>query len=106
MDLQKFVDDWAATGGEERAVKDQFLTELTEVLGVPKPDKKTGDPDRDHYVFEGDVPTFHEGGKVTTRKIDLYKRGCFILEAKHGSNQGDKKLGFARRGTPSGRLQG
>jgi len=41
-----------------------------------------------------------EGDKVTIRKIDLYKAGCFILEAKQGSEQGALKLGTARRGTP------
>ena len=99
MDLQHFIDEWAKTGGSERANKDTFLNELCDVLGVPRPDKNSGDPERDLYVFERDVPTAHEGGKVTTRKIDLYKHDCFILEAKQGSNPGDKKQGFARRGT-------
>jgi hypothetical protein len=99
MDIQAFIDGWTKTGGSERANKDSFLNELADLLGVPRPDKKSGDPDQDRYVFEHDVPTAHEGGKVTTRKIDLYKHGCFILEAKQGSNAGDKKLGFARRDT-------
>lgn len=100
MDLQKFVDEWAESGGAERAHKDTFLIELCEVLDVPKPDKKTSNPEKDRYVFEHDVPTAHESGKITIRKIDLYKHGCFILEAKQGSATGEKKLGFARRGTP------
>jgi len=100
MDLQKFVDEWAKAGAAERSHKDTFLNDLADVLGVPRPDKKTGDPEKDRYVFEHDVPTAHEDGKVTTRKIDLFKHGCFILEAKQGSAAGDKKVGFARRGTP------
>jgi hypothetical protein len=100
MDLQAFVETWLKSGAAERAHKDKFLDQLCDVLGVPKPEAKTNDPSRDRYVFEHDVPTAHEGGQVTTRKIDLYKHECFILEAKQGSNPGDKKLGFARRGTP------
>ena len=100
MDLQTFVETWLKSGAAERAHKDKFLDQLCDVLGVPKPEAKANDPSRDRYVFEHDVPTAHEGGQVTTRKIDLYKHGCFILEAKQGSNPGDKKLGFARRGTP------
>ena len=42
----------------------------------------------------------HEGDRVTTRKMDLYKEGCFVLEAKQGSDEGSKKSGTARRGTP------
>lgn len=100
MDLASFIDKWSKnSSASERSNKDSFLNELCAVLGVPKPDPKTGDPERDQYVFEYDVPTPHEGGKVTTRKIDLYKHDCFILEAKQGSNPGDRKPGFARRGT-------
>ena len=43
---------------------------------------------------------FHEGETVTVGHIDLYKEGCFILEAKQGSEKGSRKLGTAKRGTP------
>ena len=70
MDLPAFVKRWLdKPGGEERANKDPFLKELCVALGLPEPDPKTGDPAQDLYVFEHDVPTAHEGGKVTTRWI-------------------------------------
>jgi hypothetical protein len=76
------------------------VLDLCDVLGVPRPDPSTGDPDKDLYTFERDAPAVHEGEKVTTRKMDLYKEGCFVLEAKQGSDQGSRKSGTARRGTP------
>ncbi len=97
--LLAFIERWKGSSGAERANKDAFLSELCEALGIPKPDPTTNDPDKDHYVFEKDAPNVHEGGRVTTRKIDLYKEGCFILEAKQGSEAGDQKLGTAKRGT-------
>lgn len=101
MDLAVFIDTWRNnSGGEERANKDKFLIELCAVLGIPGPNVKTGDRKRDHYVFEADVLTMHEGGKTTTLKADLYKHGCFILEAKQGSEPGAPKTGGGRRGTP------
>lgn len=60
----------------------------------------TSDPEKDRYVFEADARLWHEGGSPHIGKIDLHKQGCFILEAKQGSDQGSKKLGTATRGTP------
>ena len=101
MDLAAFVAKWAESSASERANKDAFLLELCDVLGVPRPDAATGDRDRDHYVFERDAVVSHEGGKLTVGKIDLYKEGCFLLEAKQGSEAGDRRVGTARRNTPA-----
>jgi len=98
--LQAFVDKWTASGASERANKDAFLIELCEVLEVPRPDPTTGDAERDVYVFEKDAPVLHEGGATSVTKIDLYRKGHFILEAKQGSEAGAKKLGTAKRNTP------
>jgi len=101
VNITVFVEKWKASGASERANKDSFLRDLCDVLGVPHPDPKTGDPDRDHYVFERDVALVHDGAKHTIGFIDLYKRGAFILEAKQGSEAESKKIGTARRGTPA-----
>ena len=37
------------------------------------------------YVFERAVAFTGGEGRTTTRFIDVYKRGCFVLEAKQGS---------------------
>ena len=99
--VESFVAKWLLSGAAERANKDAFLLELCDVLDVPRPDATTGDPDKDRYVFEKDALTPHEGGVVTVRKIDLYKAGAFILEAKQGSDLSSKKLGTAKRETPA-----
>jgi hypothetical protein len=97
VDLSAFIDKWKQSGASERANKDSFLRDLCDVLGVPHPDPATGDPERDRYTFERDAVLLKE--KHTIGKIDLYKDGCFILEAKQGSQAESKKIGSARRGT-------
>jgi hypothetical protein len=71
------------------------------VLGVAAPNPATGDAEKDTYVFERASSLAHEGGDATTGRIDLYKQGCFILEAKQASGEGSSKLGKAKRGTPA-----
>ncbi|HSN99469.1 MAG TPA: DNA methyltransferase, partial [Candidatus Nanopelagicales bacterium] len=99
MDVASFIAKWSRSSASERANKDIFLVELCDLLGVPRPDPATGDVARDRYVFEKAVPTVQEGGKITVKRIDLYKHGCFLLEAKQGASAGSKKAGTARRGT-------
>jgi len=99
--IEEFVARWSASSGAERANKDSFLNELCDVLDVPRPAPTTGDPEKDRYCFEKDALTPHAGGKVSAGKIDLFKEGCFILEAKQGSEAGAAKLGTAKRGTPT-----
>lgn len=101
MDIGSFIDKWKSSGASERANKDSFLRDLCEVLDVEQPHVSTGDPERDRYVFERDAILLHDGEKHTVGKIDLYKHGCFILEAKQGSEAESKKIGTARRDTPA-----
>ncbi len=100
MLVDTFVSKWAASGAAERANRDSFLNDLCDALGVARPGVTTGDPARDTYVFEKDAVLVHEGGKRTVGRIDLYKDGCFILEAKQGADAGSKKTGTAKRNTP------
>ena len=53
------------------------------MLDVPRPDPG-GTGGRD-YQFERPL-THHDDGRQTTTFVDLYRRGCFILEAKQGAN--------------------
>jgi hypothetical protein len=101
VDPSTFIEKWKQSAASERANKDSFLRDLCDVLGVPHPDPKTGDPDRDRYVFERDVVLVHGGEKHTIGFIDLYKHGFFVLEAKQGSEVDSKKIGTARRDTPA-----
>lgn len=99
--IPEFIAKWSAAQAAERANKDLFLTELCDVLGVPRPNPSTGDREKDTYVFERDALLPHEGGTVTVGRIDLYCAGRFILEAKQGSDNGAAKKGTAKRDTPA-----
>ncbi|VGO20265.1 class I SAM-dependent DNA methyltransferase [Pontiella sulfatireligans] len=107
--VQSFIERWSNSGAAERANCPIFLSELCTLLDVPPPEPATPDTTLNAYVFERDV-AFHHGG---IGRIDLYKRGCFVLEAKQGADaagaadplekiaQPAKKLkkGTAKRGT-------
>lgn len=84
MDLEAFIQRWATSGGAERANYVPFLSELCRVLDVPEPDPTRPNDDENAYVFERSVYEPHDDGKPTVRRIDLYRRGCFVLEAKQG----------------------
>lgn len=101
MDVAAFVAKWSASNASELPNKDLFLTELCDVLGVPRPDPATNDPERDLYIFEKPIPIAKEGGKVTKKRADLYKAGSFLLEAKQAATEGTKKSGKVQRGTDS-----
>ncbi len=83
-DLAAFLRDAAASGGAERANAQPFLTGLATVLGVPAPHLTTGDAAKDGYVFER--PLDFQDGTQSKGFIDLYKRGCFVLETKQGAD--------------------
>src|SRR4051812_25483329 len=90
MTLDSFIDRWSASADAERAHKDSFLNELCDVLGVERPHPKTGDPRKDLYVFEKDVRRTR-AGSTSVGWADLYKEGCFILEAKQAPVSGPKR---------------
>ena len=64
----------------ERAEYQQFLVELCQALGVPTPGDD-GAPAAD-YRFEAPASSEAVFGRKTTKRIDLYRRDHFILEAK------------------------
>ncbi len=84
MDVEPFIARWSVSGGAERANYGQFLSELCRVLEVPEPEPTKPSDDDNAYVFERSVYDPHDEGKPTVRRIDLYRRGCFVLEAKQG----------------------
>src|SRR5689334_12246830 len=56
--LEAFLTRWEASGAAERANYALFLSELCDVLGVPRPDPTVPDDALNAYVFERGVP-FH-----------------------------------------------
>jgi restriction-modification enzyme MmeI-like protein len=103
--IQDFIRRWGASGASERANYQLFLSELCDVIEVPRPNPAQPDDAQNAYVFERAV-TFQNGdGTTSAGRIDLYKRSCFVLEAKQGSDRTSaprgrpKRKGAAVRGT-------
>ncbi|WP_203308676.1 class I SAM-dependent DNA methyltransferase [Sphingomonas beigongshangi] len=90
--IDRFIERWRRNeGGAERANYVLFLTELCDLLGLDRPDPAEADHARNDYVFERAV-TFHDGADRTGHgRIDLYKKGCFVLEAKQSREPGGAK---------------
>jgi len=88
-----FIARWQGQeGGQERANYALFLTELCDVLGVPRPDPASAAHERNDYVFERVVTRHRDDGDAIGR-IDLYRRNSFVLEAKQSRwKEGDKKV--------------
>jgi hypothetical protein len=83
--LRELAERWADAGAAERANYQLYLIELCEAIGVPRPrPASTGDrvADGSAYQFEFAVKTTTRDGQIATNYIDLYKAGCFALEAK------------------------
>ena len=121
-DLQTdtFVAHWRNTGGSELANTQSFINGLCNLLGLEPPAGSRTDDAHNDYVFERRVFQDNGDGTQSFGRIDCYKRDCFILEAKQGSEAdraaADKgeddldifgqtasarvKRGTARRGTP------
>ena len=86
-DVEAFIDRWGPAGGGERSNYQMFLMELCELVGVDKPDPAVEDESQNAYVFERKIPARRIDGKTTSNFIDLYKRGCFVLEAKQSAKR-------------------
>ena len=90
--IAAFIARWRANeGGAERANYVLFLTELCALLGLPQPDPADATHARNDYVFERAVDAVDPFGHVSHRRIDLYRRDCFVLEAKQSREAGGKK---------------
>lgn len=90
--IEPFIARWQGReGGAERANYGMFLSELCDVLGVPRPDPAAATTETNDYVFERAVREAGDDGKTTTKRIDLYKRDCFVLEAKQSRQSGGPK---------------
>jgi hypothetical protein len=116
MTVLEFISKWAQSGASERANYQLFITGLCNLLEVDEPNPSVAINTQNEYVFERAVSVDLGNGSKTTNYLDCYKRGCFVLEAKQGSDAsssdkqeglfglapaGDssKKTGTAKRGT-------
>lgn len=88
---EAFIARWQGQeGGQERANYSLFLTELCDVLDLPHPDPAGATRERNDYVFER-VVTHHRDDGDAIGRIDLYRKGSFVLEAKQSRWKGGEK---------------
>lgn len=80
--IDAFIVRWRQAGGSELANYQLFLTELIAALDLPPPDPAGPDPLANAYVFERHVQFQHADGSTSSGRIDLYRRGCLVCEAK------------------------
>jgi hypothetical protein len=80
--VEQFITHWKDAKGGERAQSQSFLNDLCDLLEVERP--KDGE-----YKFEYAIR-----GDKATDFVDLYKRGCFVLESKQSRAKGGKILAW------------
>lgn len=91
MDIEAFIARWTAReGGAERANYQMFLSEFCDAIAVPRPDPAGAERANNDYVFERAVRRRASDEMASSKRIDLYKKGCFILEAKQSRLPGGK----------------
>lgn len=82
MTIEDFIAKyWGKPGGAEDATSKMFLTELAGQLGAPTPDPGESGSLKD-YQFEGPVKSEAVFMSKHRKRMDLYKRDHFVLEAK------------------------
>ncbi|MFP5236648.1 MAG: class I SAM-dependent DNA methyltransferase [Acidobacteriota bacterium] len=86
LNAGNFITRWQQSSAAERANYALFLSELCDYLDLPRPDPTQADEAANSYVIDKAVYFQNLDGSSTTNYIDLYKRNCFVLEAKQGSN--------------------
>jgi hypothetical protein len=90
--IQAFISRWQNSGGAERANYALFLSELCDLLDLPRPEPTRQDDDDNAYVFERRVVFQNPDGSQSFGRIDLYKRASFVLETKQGIEKQDDEL--------------
>ncbi len=73
-----FIAKWQGVAASELSTSQSFLIDLCELLGVERPHAT---PEQD-YMFERPITFRHGDGSTSAGRIDLYRRGCFVLESK------------------------
>ncbi|WP_447729883.1 type IIL restriction-modification enzyme MmeI [Pseudoxanthomonas suwonensis] len=77
-DPDSFINRWQGVAASELSTSQSFLIALCELLDLPRPHPT---PEQD-YMFERPITFSHGDGSTSAGRIDLYRRGAFILEAK------------------------
>ena len=73
-----FIKRWQGIAASELSTAQSFVRELCELLGVPNPHPTAAQD----YMFERPITFAHGDGSSSAGRIDCYKHGHFVLEAK------------------------
>jgi len=84
--VEIFIERWSRAEASERANAQHFLIELADLLEVPRPSNTHADG----YTFEYPVKIPLGDASFGDGRIDLYRRGSFVLEAKQYADAGNK----------------
>ena len=85
--ISEFITRWKKSGGSEQANSQMFLTELCDVLDLPPPDPAKPVNEENTYSFERKVYVTRGDGTEELKHLDLYRKGCFVLESKQGQDK-------------------
>lgn len=113
--LSALIEAAKASGGGEIANTQKFMERFCDAMELPAPEFSASNNAQNDYAYERRITFKHPDGSTSPGRIDLYKRGCFVLESKQSSLREAKahrdqlsllpedatqvKLGTARRGT-------
>ena len=75
---ERFIAKWNGVGASELSTSQSFLIDLCHLLGVDTPHPT---PEQ-AYMFERPITFAYGDGSTSAGRIDLYRRGAFVLEAK------------------------
>ncbi|MCX7564132.1 class I SAM-dependent DNA methyltransferase [Xanthomonadaceae bacterium XH05] len=89
-DVESFITRWQGVTASELSTSQTFLIDLCRLLGVDVPHPT---PEQD-YMFERPLTFQHADGSTSAGRIDLYRRGAFVLESKK-LKSGAHTSGFA-----------
>jgi hypothetical protein len=76
--VEAFIAKWNGVNASELSTSQSFLIDLCHLLGVDTP-HPTAEQD---YMFERPISFSHGDGSSSAGRIDLYRRGAFVLESK------------------------
>jgi hypothetical protein len=75
---ERFIAKWNGVGASELSASQSFLIDLCHLLGVDTPHPTA----EQSYMFERPIAFMHGDGSSSPGRIDLYRRGAFVLESK------------------------
>jgi len=76
--VETFIARWQDVTASELATAQSFVIDLCALLEVAPPHATAAQD----YMFERPVSFRHGDGSASPGRIDCYRRGCFVLEAK------------------------